>query len=299
MYGTRRFGRPDKGIQNRQSGLLSGRVRRDICKRLGFTLIELLVVISIIALLLALLMPSLQRVRKQAKAVACQSNQKQWGFIFSAYTSDNDGKIWPFWLSYPFMPLLSETNANYYNGLLLCPTANRIPVLENVNLNAELRCGYTFSPWIIYNLPQKRWLIGSYGFNTSIFDTGAPPGITEQVWVGRSIFWGTCDVMGAARIPVLLDSRLPFESPWVPASRNKPPEYEDVVPIRYLDAFCINRHNGEVNGLFMDWSVKKIGLKELWTLKWFRQFDTANVWTRTGGVQPEDWPEWMRNFKDY
>jgi hypothetical protein len=49
----------------------------------------------------------------------------------------------------------------------------------------------------------------------------------------------------------------------------------------------------------MDWSVRKVGLKELWTLKWYRQFDIANPWTRAGGVKPEDWPEWMRNFKDY
>jgi hypothetical protein len=49
----------------------------------------------------------------------------------------------------------------------------------------------------------------------------------------------------------------------------------------------------------MDSSVRKVGLKELWTLKWHRKFNTANRWTRAGGVQPEDWPEWMRNFKDY
>jgi hypothetical protein len=54
-----------------------------------------------------------------------------------------------------------------------------------------------------------------------------------------------------------------------------------------------------VNGLFLDWSVRKVGLKELWTLKWNRQYDTTNVWTKAGGVQPDDWPEWMRNFKDY
>jgi prepilin-type processing-associated H-X9-DG protein len=63
--------------------------------------------------------------------------------------------------------------------------------------------------------------------------------------------------------------------------------------------YCVNRHNGYTNGLFMDWSVRKIGLKELWTLKWNRNFDTAGPYTKAGGVLPEDWPQWMRGFKDY
>jgi prepilin-type processing-associated H-X9-DG protein len=63
--------------------------------------------------------------------------------------------------------------------------------------------------------------------------------------------------------------------------------------------FCINRHGQYVNGLFLDWSVRRIGLKELWTLKWNMQFDTANAWTKAGGAQPEDWPAWMRGFEDY
>ncbi|MHC4462073.1 MAG: hypothetical protein ACYS6W_13180 [Planctomycetota bacterium] len=41
----------------------------------------------------------------------------------------------------------------------------------------------------------------------------------------------------------------------------------------------------------MDWSVRKIGLKELWRLKWHRKWDT-NGWSG-------EWPEWMKNFKDY
>jgi prepilin-type N-terminal cleavage/methylation domain-containing protein len=88
----------------------------------GFTLIELLVVISIIALLLAILLPSLQRARGQARAVACQANLRQWGAIFRIYLDENDGKFmrspqyqnWPYYLR------------DYHydiNDALLCPMA--------------------------------------------------------------------------------------------------------------------------------------------------------------------------------
>jgi len=30
-----------------------------------------------------------------------------------------------------------------------------------------------------------------------------------------------------------------------------------------------------------------------------RTFNTANAWTRAGGVEPQDWPAWMRGFKDH
>jgi prepilin-type processing-associated H-X9-DG protein len=62
---------------------------------------------------------------------------------------------------------------------------------------------------------------------------------------------------------------------------------------------CINRHDGGVNFLFLDWSVRKVGLKESWTLKWHGEYDTAGPWTKRGGVKPEDWPAWMQRFKDY
>ena len=62
-------------------------------KRQGFTLIELLVVIAIIALLMAILMPALQKVREQGRKIVCSNNQKQIGISFHMYGSDYDNKL--------------------------------------------------------------------------------------------------------------------------------------------------------------------------------------------------------------
>jgi prepilin-type processing-associated H-X9-DG protein len=69
--------------------------------------------------------------------------------------------------------------------------------------------------------------------------------------------------------------------------------------IELLVVNCDHRHRDSVNALFLDWSVRKVGLKELWTLNWCAEFNRAGPWTKAGGVQPQDWPAWMRSFKDY
>ena len=102
---------------------------------------------------------------------------------------------------------------------------------------------------------------------------------------------------GAGDVPVFLDA-LRFDF-W-PLETQGPANNEfSAWSGNNMARCCINRHKGAINCLFMDFSARKVGLKELWTLKWHRNFDTEGPWTKTGGVQPSDWPEWMRNFKDY
>lgn len=59
----------------------------------GFTLVELLVVISIIALLVALLLPALKLARETAQTAACLSNERQMGIALMGYVSENDGYL--------------------------------------------------------------------------------------------------------------------------------------------------------------------------------------------------------------
>lgn len=59
----------------------------------GFTLIELLVVIAVIAILMAILLPALQRAKGQAKKVICSSNLKQVATSMHMYGNDHDAKL--------------------------------------------------------------------------------------------------------------------------------------------------------------------------------------------------------------
>jgi len=294
--------------------------------RPAFTLIELLVVIAIIALLMAALVPALGAARKYARAVTCQSNLRQWGAALALYTEDHQGHLPTdtsgdsgLWLLRGVFLPHDDPNANasalHHFGtknIILCPMATKAPVRPWGGMAGasvfgsargglfDIRFGSTFTTWeILKPAPVFR---GSYGYNEWVFQgLSQSPRRTR----GRIVEPDVSSLSGRATFPVLLDARIPSAHPMNlkggPMTVGGPPITEDW---DYVDSlgpggFCMNRHGGYVNGLFLDWSVRKVGVKELWTLPWSYEFDTAGRWTKAGGVKPEDWPKWIRKFKDY
>ena len=244
-------------------------------KQKGFTLIELLVVIAIIALLMAILMPSLQRVKKQTKAVVCQSNLKQWGLVWSMYTDENDGKF-PDYLGFGWMQQLVEYYSNS-EALLYCPMTTR-----TMSEGAPVRYA------IIVDGQGNR--CGSYALNEWVYDSADTSGNRRL-----EDYWRHISHKGLNNVPVMGDGA--WRADGQPFQSDEPPTYEGEPRSgvgtggNEMRIFCINRHDGFVNVLFMDWTVRRVGLKELWRLKWHRGFNTI--------AAPPVWPEWMKNFKDY
>ena len=272
--------------------------RSQHAQRRGFTLIELLVVIAVIALLMAILMPALQRVKRQAKAVICRSNLRQWGVMFYAYTQDNEMRFFE-GTPYGGYPEWCKPMTPYHRNisdLLFCPMATKHRAGPNFS---HPWGGGKYSAWDLRADP-KYGVAGSYGLNDWVWSVPEGPP-SSFLNTRKAMYWQTCLDPQAHSVPVLLDGMF---AGGVPQSGDGPPEIEDVHPANtggscMMGHFCVNRHDGFENCLFMDWSVRRIGIKELWTLKWQRQFDTTGPWTQAGGVRPERWPQWMRRFRDY
>lgn len=278
-------------------------------RRKGFTLIELLVVIAIIALLMAIMMPALQRVKGQAHKVVCQARLKQWGLMFKLYTDENDGYFNEGWGKNE-TTLWPNALRPYYKDnwdMLLCPTATR----EMANSGDWGTFKAAVRTMSTPNGGSQRYVF-SYSINSWTNYMHADRGARKEEW-----FWKTVTNTAAVdpatgattgrqisrnNIPVFADST--WHDAW-PRDTDSPSQTPDAFGIMdqgtsgEMNHFCIDRHKAFVNFLFMDWSVRDVGLKELWTLNWHRSFNTMNAWTRAGGVRPEDWPVWLRNYKDY
>jgi prepilin-type N-terminal cleavage/methylation domain-containing protein len=260
--------------------------------RRAFTLIELLVVIAIIALLIAILTPALRKAKRQAQTVICRSNLKQWGLITSLYAQDNEDKLYQsvsgrtlnaeqaYWIA-ASLPYYEATD------IRICPST------KVIQREPGYHYGTTREAW--GPLGGRSWMEyfshGSYGINE--WCANPPPG---RDWYWDPKFesknaWRSITVKGGSQVPIFLDCLFVDGFPMSGDRAPTRPDQHDGWDVNAMKQFCIDRHTGTINGVFLDLSARKIGLKELWKLKWHKDF-------RASGPQ-DGWPQWMQKYRDY
>lgn len=129
----------------------------------GFTLIELLVVIAIIAVLLAIIMPAMRRVKESAKQTICKSNLKNVGLAVFMYLDDNDRKFPNYRSANGFLwydargNLLTLSDGSAYWGIIYkpylketrifnCPSLRRVPsLIYNVDPDAVQEAAFALN----------------------------------------------------------------------------------------------------------------------------------------------------------
>lgn len=268
-------------------------------KNRGFTLIELLVVIAIIALLLSILLPSLRKTKAIARKVVCKANLKQWGLVFGMYTQDNDGKFMTGFEGGASYDVLFDQNwigkaRPYYNDpeIRFCPNATKPRV--DASSRAIINDG-PMSAWGMYSTSssttEEEFLSGSYGINWWVNNPNKKTGTLYGVF-DVTKFWRKMDVRGGSNIPLLGDSLFFLARP---RDSDAPPENDGMWGYvkNGMHRVCTDRHGGQVNHLFLDYSIRSVGIKELWTLDWHRDFNKQNDFADSSSPRWNDY-DWIQ-----
>lgn len=255
----------------------------------AFTLVELLVVIAIIAILAGLLLPALAKAKQKARAVACISNVRQWGIYWNVFTQDNDGRL-------PAGTSVGWARGEWLNALqslwgekaqvLLCPEATE----RRKNAGGALvNYGGIKSAYVMGSGSATSGEMASYGFNDWGYDADEDIQGRKKEW-----HWGTLDVDAQTEnIPLMADAMWRGGGPHFAARNaymppNKAGEYSSTSNFSEYEIqhFSVPRHEKRINVLFFDGSTRPVQLRDLWSLKWHRDYDTEAYKTR---VRVPDW----------
>lgn len=226
----------------------------------AFTLIEMLVVISIIALLISILQPSLAKARRNADTVKCASQIAQMARAVVSYADDNRGRTFP----------MIHLPGKYWIGMLspywqrddrimLCPAAST----TSGGLGDAQRAWGPIGGW-------GDGKAGSYGMNLWLLPTGD---FATDVNMPQAGYIRTMDY-ASSDTPVFGDSQ------WVGAWPND----QDILPTNFqtppnthalgyfMSRFCVDRHDMSINVSFVDGSARRVEIRGLWRLKWHKTF---------------------------